>query len=218
VAPATEQSASGHSLTLRRPLRIEKRGRRRWAVDGTPTDSVLLGVKQVLGDGLPDFVLSGINRGGNMGEDVTYSGTVAAAMEGALLGIPSIAFSQDMAPGGEPKWETAEAHLPAVLEKLAGASWPKGVLINVNFPDVPPDEVTGMRIVVQGRRKPGGRIVEAFDPAGRAYYWIGSSRDEVDRASETDLEAVHEKAISINPLHLDLTHLATVRSLKEQWG
>lgn len=218
VAPATEQSATGHSLTLRRPLRIEKHGRRRWSVDGTPTDSVLLGVKQVMDGKAPDLILSGVNRGGNLGEDVTYSGTVAAAMEGALLGIPSIAFSQDIAPGDEPKWDTAEAHLPAVLEKLAAASWPRGVLMNVNFPDVAPDEVRGMRVVVQGRRKPGGRIVETHDPAGRPYYWIGTSRDQVDRAIETDLEAVYEKAIAINPLHLDLTHLATVRSLKEQFG
>ena len=214
VAPELEQSASAHSLTLRRPLRIRKLSRRRFAVDGTPTDAVLLAVMQVMKDRPPDLVLSGINRGGNMGEDVTYSGTVAAAMEAALLGIPAIALSLNVAPGGNARWATAEAHTPEVLRRLAAESWPGNVFVNVNFPDVEPEAVTGIRAASQGRRKPGGAIYEAIDPAGRPYYWITSTRAFEEHAAGSDLEIVYAGGIAVSPMHLDLTHQPTLRAFE----
>jgi 5'-nucleotidase len=215
VAPESEQSASGHSLTIRRPLRIRQLSRRRFAVDGTPTDAVLLGVMQVMKGRPPDLVLSGINRGGNMGEDVTYSGTVAAAMEAALLGIPAVALSQNVAPGANARWSTAEAHAPEVLRRIAAASWPGSVFINVNFPDVPQEAVTGIAVATQGRRKPGGAVHEGKDPAGRPYYWIATTRAFVDHARGSDLEVVYGGGIAVTPMHLDLTHHATLRSLDQ---
>lgn len=214
VAPENEQSASAHSLTLRRPLRIRQLSRRRFAVDGTPTDAVLLAVTQILKKRPPDLVLSGINRGGNMGEDVTYSGTVAAAMEAALLGIPAIALSQHVPPGGNARWATAVAHSPEVLRRLAAASWPRSVFINVNFPDVEAEAVTGIRAAFQGRRKPGGAIVEGFDPAGRPYYWIATTRAFEEHALGSDLETVYGGGIAVSPMHLDLTHHATLRQFE----
>ncbi len=215
VAPESEQSAASHSLTLRRPLRIRRISRRRYAVDGTPTDAVLLGVVQVMKDLRPDLVISGINRGGNMGEDVTYSGTVAAAMEATLLGIPAIALSQHVPPGGNARWATAEAHAPQVLQQLAAASWPRNVFINVNFPDVPPAEVTGIRVAKQGRRKPGGAILEGVDPAGRPYYWIATARAFEEHSQGSDLEIVYGGGIAVSPMHLDLTHGPTLRDLEQ---
>lgn len=215
VAPENEQSASSHSLTLRRPLRIRQLSRRRFAVDGTPTDSVLLGVKHILKERPPDLVISGINRGGNMGEDVTYSGTVAAAMEATLLGIPAVALSQHVPPGGNARWSTAEAHTPELMRRLAGASWPRGVFINVNFPDVPPEDVTGIRIATQGRRKPGGAIMEGNDPAGRPYYWIATTRAFEEHAQGSDLEIVYGGGIAVSPMYLDLTHHPTLRELEQ---
>ena len=214
VAPESEQSASAHSLTLRRPLRIRQLSRRRFAVDGTPTDAVLLAVTQVLKKRPPELVLSGINRGGNMGEDVTYSGTVAAAMEATLLGIPSIALSQHVPPGGNARWGTAEVHAPELLRRLAAAAWPRNVFVNVNFPDVPAEEVTGIRAGSQGRRKPGGAILEGIDPAGRPYYWIATTRAFEEHARGSDLEIVFGGGIAVSPMHLDLTHAPTLRDFE----
>lgn len=218
VAPETEQSASGHSLTLRRPLRIRELSEKRYAVDGTPTDSVLLGVMEVMKDAPPDLVISGINRGGNMGEDVTYSGTVAAAMEATLLGIPAIALSQNVVPGGNTWWETAERYTPEVLRRLAGASWPDSVFVNVNYPHIAPEEVTGIQVTTQGRRKPGGAIQQGIDPAGRPYFWIGTARAFEHHAEGSDLEAVYGGAVSVSPMHLDLTHHSTLAALKEAFA
>jgi 5'-nucleotidase len=214
VAPETEQSASSHSLTLRRPLRIRRISKHRYAVDGTPTDSVLLGVQEVMRETPPDIVLSGINRGGNLGEDVTYSGTVAAAMEGALLGIPSVALSQVCIDRRSVRWRTAEHWLPTVLMQLVDAGWPSRVLINVNFPDVAAKAVNGFRVVPQGRRKIGGTLQEGTDPRGGHYFWIGAQRDEVPFKTNSDLSAVREGEISITPLGMDLTHTATLKRLK----
>ena len=215
VAPETEQSAASHSLTIRRPLRIRRLSARRFAVDGTPTDSVLLAVNKILKDRPPDLVLSGVNRGGNLGEDVTYSGTIAAAMEGTLLGLPSVALSQ-MAEHGHPvKWATAEHFLPDVLERLCRAAWPANVLINVNFPDVLARSVTGMLLTRQGRRKIGGTLVEGRDPRGDAYYWVGPQRSDDRGRRGTDLAAVDRGEVSITPLFMDLTHGPSLRALKE---
>ncbi len=214
VAPETEQSAASHSLTLRRPLRIRRLSRQRFAVNGTPTDSVLLGVNQVMKGSPPDVVLSGINRGGNLGEDVTYSGTVAAAMEGALLGFPAIALSQVTDDRRRVKWGTAEHWTARVLEGLGRMTFPANVLINVNFPNLPSQAVSGVEITRQGRRKIGGTLVEGIDPRGEKYFWVGPQRTEDRYRAGTDLEAVTRGAISVTPLSLDLTHKASLKNLK----
>ena len=214
VAPESEQSAAGHSLTLRRPLRIRKLAARRYAIDGTPTDSVLLAVTEVMQDRPPDLVISGVNRGGNLGEDVTYSGTVAAAMEGTLLGVPSVAVSQVYVDGHPVKWATAEKWLGRILKRLTAARWPAGVLMNVNLPDVAARHVTGIEITRQGRRKIGSDIARGTDPRGEPYYWIGAQRHEESYHRGTDLEAIGRGAVSVTPLTMDLTHGPTLARLR----
>ncbi|MCY3830057.1 MAG: 5'/3'-nucleotidase SurE [Rhodospirillaceae bacterium] len=214
VAPEAEQSGAGHSLTLRRPLRMTQRGERRYSVDGTPTDCVLMAVGHLLKDRKPDLALSGVNRGGNLGEDLTYSGTVAAAMEGTLTGVPSIALSQVYEDGARPDWDTACRFAPDIIRRLVEAGWPDGVLINVNFPAGGPAAVRGERVVGLGRRKIGDHLVERQDPRGVPYYWIGSLRNEEPNRPETDLAAVAEGYTAITPVHLDLTDRPTVRTLQ----
>jgi len=218
AAPETEQSAASHSLTVRDPLRIRRLKPRRFAINGTPTDSVLLGVTKAMENNAPDIVLSGVNRGGNLGEDVTYSGTVAAAMEATLLGIPAIAFSQVARDGKPVRWRVCAEWLPKVIGKLSATTLPKNVLLNVNFPDVPADRVTGVEVCGLGRRKIGSGIVEAEDPRGEPYYWIGSQRNEDSHEKGTDLEAVGRGVIAVTPLCLDLTHAGTLKILKESLG
>jgi 5'-nucleotidase len=215
VAPESEQSAAGHSLTLRRPLRIRKVSAQRFAVDGTPTDCILLAVNKLLADRKPDLVLSGINRGGNLGEDITYSGTVAAAMEGTLMGIRSIALSQQISPDHPVKWATAEHHAPLVLKRLVAQSWPANVLVNVNFPDVLHGSVTGVQAARQGKRKIGDQIAERVDPRGVPYIWIGGQRTEDRSAEGTDLWAIHEGKVTLTPLCVDLTHGHTLAALEK---
>ena len=214
VAPELEQSGAGHSLTLRRPLRIRQLGRRRYAVDGTPTDAVLLAVNQIMRAAKPSLVLSGVNRGGNMGEDVTYSGTIAAAMEATLLGVPAIALSLETLQGKPARWDTVEAHAPRVIRELAAAGWPADVFINVNFPNRPPDQVGPIQIARQGRRKIGDELGERLDLRGEHYYWIGPMRTEEPTQPGTDLAAVNEGRIAVTPLHLDLTPGRTARHLE----
>ncbi len=213
VAPEAEQSGASHSLTLRRPLRLRKLDDRFYAVDGTPTDSVLMGVGHLLKDQRPDLVLSGVNRGGNLGEDVTYSGTIAAAMEGTLLGVPSIALSQ-LVTTTRVRWDTALAHGPDLIRQLATRGWPDGVLINVNFPDVAPEAVKGIDVVELGRRKIGGHLEERHDPRGVPYYWIGSMRDEHPDHPDTDLSSVYGGRIAVTPVHLDLTDREAIANVR----
>ncbi len=213
VAPEHEQSAAGHSLTIRRPLRVRQLSRRRFAVDGTPTDSVLLGVNHVMTGRKPDLVLSGINRGSNLGEDVTYSGTVAAAMEATILGIPSIALSQYINHPHPVKWATAEHWAPHIIRKVMAAGWGRNVLINVNFPDVIHSHVTGIEVTRQGKRKLGDNILERADPRGEPYVWIGAQRAEECSTPGTDIEAVLRGAVSVTPLCFDLTHRETMGAL-----
>ncbi len=214
VAPEFEQSAAAHSLTIRRPLRVRQVSRRRFSVDGTPTDAVLIAVRHILKDKRPDLVLSGINRGANLGDDVTYSGTVAAAIEGTLLGIPSMALSQEGQHNHPMHWSTAERYASEVVRRAAAIGWGRNVLINVNFPDCPHEEVSGIEVVRQGKRKLGDQMTERLDPRGDPYLWIAAQRLE-DRAEKgTDLEAVYRGAIAITPLSIDLTHRETVTQLK----
>ena len=214
VAPETEQSAAGHSLTIRRPLRVRQTAERHFSVDGTPTDAVLLGVNKVLADKKPDLVLSGINRGANMGDDVTYSGTVAAAMEATILGIASIALSQFLRPDHPVHWSTAEHWAPRVIRTLCAAGWGENVLMNLNFPDVLPTQVSGVEVVRQGKRKIGDELIERLDPRGEPYVWIGAQRAEDPSQAGTDIEAVLRGAVAVTPLCVDLTHGETMGALR----
>ncbi len=213
VAPESEQSAAGHSLTLRRPLRIRKLAKQRYAVDGTPTDSVLLAVNKIMKEIRPDIVLSGVNRGGNLGEDITYSGTVAAAMEGTLMGIRSFALSQVVSPDQPVKWATTEAWAAKVIKKLCGQPCPANVLMNLNFPDVPAKKVKGVVLARQGKRKIGDQISERIDPRGLPYIWIGGQRTEDRSEAGTDLFAIFEGFVTVTPLCVDLTHGPTLAKL-----
>jgi 5'-nucleotidase len=215
VAPELEQSGASHSLTLRRPLRIKQYGERRFSVDGTPSDAVLLGIKHIMKDKRPVLVLSGINAGGNAGEDIIYSGTVAAAMEATLLDLPSIAFSQFYASGGQPRWDTAEAFAPEVIRRLVAAPWPRNTMINVNFPDLPPETVSGIAVARQGRRKIGDNLEERVDPRGVPYYWIGPTRDETPKKHGTDIAAVRAGAVAVTPVYLDFTHMPALEELRK---
>jgi 5'-nucleotidase len=212
VAPEVEQSGAGHSLTLRRPLQVRRVSPRRFAVDGTPTDCVLLAVNRLIEGRRPDLVLSGVNRGSNLGEDVTYSGTIAAAMEATLLGIRAIALSQ-MREGQTLAWHVALKHGAQVIHRLAGVPWTKGVLMNVNFPYIAKGEISGVQVVRQGRRAANIEVAPVTDAVGRRYLWIGDFTSDKPVHEGTDLSAVRERAIAITPLHLDLTHRGMVRQL-----
>ena len=214
VAPETNQSGASHSLTLSRPLRIRRISARHYAVDGTPTDCVLLALQKIL-DGAADLVLSGVNHGSNLGEDVTYSGTVAAAMEATVLGVRAVALSQSCRNGHPVKWGTAERFAPAILERLCAAPWPEGVLVNINFPDRVSASVEGVRVTRQGKRKVGDALVERIDPRGEPYYWIGALREEERWAEGTDLAAIADGYISVTPVHLDLTHHQSLESFRK---
>jgi len=214
VAPETEQSATSHSLTLRRPLRERRLGPKRYSVDGTPTDCVLIAHHQIMSDHRPDIVLSGINDGGNLGEDVTYSGTVAATMEAALLGFRAIAFSQQRQADGATRWKVAERFLPDMVRRLAAMEWTKDLLINVNFPAVDPEDVTGIVVCRQGRRDQGTTVMEGEDPSGRRFVWIGGYQADASSETDTDLAVTAKGGISVTPLHLDLTHRETMKRME----
>ncbi len=218
AAPETEQSGAGHSLTLHRPLRARRISRRRFAIDGTPTDSVMLAINKLIPGRKPDLLLSGINRGSNLADDVTYSGTIAAAFEGTLLGVPAIAFSQRYANGHPVKWATAEHHAAGLIRRLVEIGWPDDVTINVNFPDVVADRVAGVVVCHQGRRKFGDVLTERIDPRGRPYFWIGAMRYEHENVPGTDVAAVDAGAIAVTPLHLDMTHAPTEARLRDAFG
>jgi 5'-nucleotidase len=215
VAPEQEQSGASHSLTLHRPLRVRRLGSRRFAVDGTPTDCVLLGVNAVLKDKRPDLVLSGINSGGNMGEDVTYSGTVAAAMEASLLGLKAIALSQHIGEDRTVDWSAAAEWTPKVIRRLAGLPWPRESFYNVNFPQLKPRAVKGIAAAAQGGRKVGDHLLERLDPRGRPYYWIGPQRDEEHTRRGSDVRAVVEGYVAVTPVFLDLTNRRALSTLRK---
>ena len=215
VAPDAEQSGAAHSLSLSEPLRLREIAPRRFALKGSPTDCAVFACNFLTRDRKPDLLLSGINRGANLADDVTYSGTVAAAMEGAILGIPSIAISQVFTRGAPVPWETAERFGPDLLRQLMALRLPKGVLLNINFPDVPPDRVTGLRVTRQGQRTRQEILVhDRIDGRGLPYFWLSFQHDASDPAADTDLEAVAAGAISVTPLHLDLTHEPTLSLLR----
>ncbi len=212
VAPDREQSATSHALTIHRPLRARRAAEGDFVVDGTPTDCVIMAVNELL-DERPDFCLSGVNHGSNMGEDVLYSGTVAAAMEATVIGMPAVALSYT---GDDyenlPRWEP-------LLERFLGQTqarqgFPKHTLLNVNLPALAPDQVRGIRVTSLGQRRYRDSITRARDPKGREYYWIGGGVSAWAGAEDADFRAVEEGFISVTPLHLDLTNYRLMEEIR----
>jgi len=218
VAPETDQSGVSHSLSLNDPLRLREVDNRHFAVKGTPTDCVIMAARHIM-PVKPDLVLSGVNRGRNCAEDVTYSGTVAGAMEGTVLGIPSFALSQAYAFSLKrmPPWETAIKHAPDLIRRVLKAGIPRDVLVNVNFPDCAPDEVAGIAVTVQGKRDQELlRIDPRHDGRGNPYYWIAFGRGgPVGAAPGSDLAALDQNRIAVTPLRLDLTDEPFMTTLAE---
>jgi 5'-nucleotidase len=221
VAPAEDQSGTSRSLTLTRPMRLRQFGERRFAVTGTPTDSVLMALGEVMKDARPDLILSGVNRGANLGEDVFYSGTVSAVMEGAMAGIRSIALSQrypTQGVGDQVSFATAEAWGERVLRPLLNLDFAPRTLINVNFPPVAPDAVKGIRIARQGLRDYGrARLEKRADPRGYDYYWLALGRLPHRPGMNSDLDAIAADHIAVTPLQLDLTHDPSFVMLNEAY-
>ena len=218
-APETEQSGASRALTLLEPLRVRRLDPRRFAVRGTPTDCVMLAMQELVTGARPDLVLSGVNWGANLAEDVTLSGTVAAAIEAMTLGVPAIALSQMHGPtrDNEPfDFTVAEAHGAVVIEALVAAGWPSGVVLNVNFP-MKGDGAMPFEVTRQGFRDARTRFAEArTDLRGRDYYWIGYATRPSKPVPGTDLAAAYAGRVSVTPLHIDLTHEPTLQSLRDR--
>jgi 5'-nucleotidase len=220
-APSEEQSGAGHSLTLSRPVRLIRLGERRFAVSGTPTDAVMMALRKVM-DSPPDLILSGVNRGANLGDDITYSGTVSAAIEGALAGIRAIALSQVYAReglGDDVPFGAAREWGPRVLAPLIDAPLAERTLININFPALEPEKIKGIRVVRQGFHDYSrGSIVEGRDPRGYRYFWFGLDPIEHTLDHGTDLEAIEDGYVAVTPLQLDLTHYSTIGILADRFA
>jgi len=212
VAPASQQSASSHSLTLHSPLRVLERGERRWAVTGTPTDSVLVAVEHILKDDPPDMVVSGVNHGANMGEDVTYSGTVAAALEGSILGLPSYAVSCTSHQPAD--WGAVKAFLRYRLKAFLDQPLPRHSLLNINIPPVPESEIKGIRVVPLGSRIYQDVISVHSDPRGDAYLWIGGNGPVWDKVPDTDATLNRDGYVVVTPLKVDMTNTALLKQMR----
>ena len=212
VAPDRERSAIGHALTLHAPLRAEEILADRWAVSGTPTDAVNLGIHGILKE-KPDLVISGINKGGNMGDDLTYSGTVAAAMEATLMGVPAIAVSLSSKSFSYTDFADAAGVAEQLARTVTEHGMPADTFINVN---VPPSKPLGIRLTRQGKRIYEDAVIENIDPRGRTYYWIGAGDLDFQDLEGTDFHAVQHGYVSVTPLHLDLTNYAAMDRLR-QW-
>ena len=218
-APEHERSGAGRALTLDEPVRVRQLGERRFATTGTPTDCVMLGLNDLIPGKRPDLVLSGVNRGANLGEDVTMSGTVAGAIEAMALGVPGIALSQwgyyEM---GETYFDPAEQFAPGIIKRLVELGWPNGVVMNVNFPENA-SEITEVEVTRQGFRDAHIRHAEKrTDLRGKDYYWMGFRNERSKPADGTDIRALYDGRISVTPLHIDLTHMETVHTLKKSLG
>jgi 5'-nucleotidase len=222
VAPETDQSGVSHSLSLNDPLRLRELGPRHFAVRGTPTDCVIMASRYIIPEGRPDLILSGVNRGRNAAEDVTYSGTVAWAMEGTVLGIPSFALSQSFTSGTRhnPHWATALKFGPDLIRRVLAEGIPRNVLINVNFPDCAPEQVKGIAVSSQGKRPQELlRIEPRYDGRGNPYYWIAYERAPAHTERDgTDLSALAEHRIAVTPLRLDMTDEPFMTRLAEVLG
>lgn len=219
-APDTEQSATSRSVSLHSSVRVIKYEDKVYGVTGTPTDSVIVGISDLLGDKKPDLVLSGVNRGQNLAEDVTFSGTIAGALQGMQMGIPSIALSLARGFQGAKSlpWETAEAHGPKLLRNLIAAGWPENVILSINFPDTAPDAVKGIEFTRQGNRDYQMQGIDKRDhPRGGHYYWLTYGAGLSNPPHGTDLRAIYDGFISVTPLHTDLTHVETLHGLQDRF-
>ncbi|MDR3224367.1 MAG: 5'/3'-nucleotidase SurE [Holosporales bacterium] len=218
VAPDSNMSGAGHSLTLKSPLRLNELDEKHFSVDGTPTDSVVIALRHVLKE-KPDFAFSGINTDSNLAEDVTYSGTVSAAMEACLFEVPAIAFSQKINRDGSVNWDIARTYTPIVLKLIIERyKFPSGVFLNVNFPSGNVSDVKGIRITSQGTRVIEDHVIQSVDPRGNPYFWIGPAdyrnRDD-NKDIDTDLGAIHGGYVSITPISLDMTDRDQLKILGE---
>ncbi|MGZ8362388.1 MAG: 5'/3'-nucleotidase SurE [Caulobacteraceae bacterium] len=222
AAPEIEQSGAGRGITLSMPVRVRKFGERNYAISGTPTDCVMLALGEIMKDAKPDLILSGVNRGQNLAEDVSMSGTVAGAIQGMALGVPSIALSQCLTEFHDRHralYETAEAYGPGIIQRLVQVGWAGDTIININFPDKPPKQVDTVEVTTQGIRDIHDmRAEKRTDLRGRDYYWMGFSGRKPRLTKGTDLAAVAEGKISVTPLHIDLTHMPSVHDLKKVLG
>lgn len=216
VAPETEQSGAGHSLTLHLPVRVREAGPKRYAVSGTPTDCVLLALKQIIPVKRKpvDLVLSGVNSGSNVGDDVTYSGTVAAAMEGTILDVPSIALSLLTEDDTPARWETAARFAPALIRKLLATGWPAHTLINLNFPNCAPGKVKGVKVCAQGQRRISVKLSGRVDPKGRPYYWLGGERDNTPETPGVDIDYLHGGYVTVTPICMDMTDYQALEAIR----
>ena len=219
IAPMEEKSGASHSLSLGNPLRMEQLGTRRYAIGGTPTDCVMVATRHLMKDYLPDLILSGVNWGQNIAEDVSYSGTVAVAKEGTVSGIRSIAMSQTVYfgdPNGfpDPRFEVAEKYAADIILKLLQADWKQGTFVNINFPHIEPSDTPRVRITKQGKRDKSILGIDArMDPRGRTYFWYDFERIISNPEADTDLEAIMQGDISITPLHMDHTSVSLTENL-----
>jgi 5'-nucleotidase len=222
VAPEFDQSGVSHSLSLNDPLRMRAVDERRFAIKGTPTDCVIMGVRHIMDGNAPDLILSGVNRGQNAAEDVTYSGTIAGALESAILGIPAFALSQAYSAANRqnPFWDTARQHGPDIIRKVLDRGIPRDVLVNVNFPDCAPGEVKGVAVTTQGKRDQEWLRIDARqDGRGNPYYWIAFSRGpRPPSRNGTDLQALTDHWISVTPLRIDMTDEPFMTRLAELFG
>ncbi len=219
VAPETDQSGLAHSLTLSEPLRLRKISDKHFALRGTPTDCVIMGIREVM-DSKPDLILSGVNAGSNLADDVTYSGTVAGAIEGTLQGVRSMALSQAyrLEGGRVVPWEVVEAYAPKLLRQMLDVELPDGTFLNLNFPNCRPDEVQGIAVTAQGRTDFALGVEERADGRGFPYYWLRFN-ERVGRFREgTDINALQNGKISVTPLKLDLTDYAVQDRLAQALG
>ena len=219
VAPEYEQSGASRALTLDEPIRVRKIGERRWSTTGTPTDCVLMGLNTLVEGQRPDLVLSGVNRGANLAEDVTMSGTVAGAIEAMALGVPGIALSQMGFHEADANYAPAEHYAPGIIKKLVKTGWPSDVVMNLNFPNGDVADIKEVEVTRQGFRDFHIRHAEKrTDLRGRDYYWMGFRKERSKPAEGTDLRALYEGRISVTPLHIDLTHMPSVHELKKVLG
>lgn len=215
VAPDDERSGASHCISVNNPIRYVQRDERHFAVRGSPADCALLGINTFCEELKPDILLAGINSGPNLAEDVHYSGTCAAAKEGALLGIPSLALNQMRSYGNPAKWHTSRAHLPGIVTALLAMRWQPGLFMNVNVPNVEPEEIAGVAITRQGQRLPGGFLpVRRTDERTVPYFWIKIAPNHPELEEGTDLYAVAQNAISVTPLQLDMTCREAVPDLE----
>jgi 5'-nucleotidase len=218
VAPDSNMSGAGHSLTLKTPLRLHTYDDHHFSVSGTPTDSVLMAIKHVMHE-KPDIVLSGINCDANLAEDITYSGTVAAAMEARILGVPSIAFSQNVPAGKTINWDVAKKYCPQILKSILDQyTFPSNVLLNINFPSADVDDVKGIRVTHQGFRAGEDHLIQSVDPRGDKYFWVGGAeyrRKDKTMELSTDLGAINNGFISVTPVSFDFTAISAIESLEK---